>query len=79
MSITELRKGQTLKRRIGGLVIEVSEKGVRLRGAGNSLAVSLTYPELAKCGLIKQRLNLSEQEWERPLESLRKLNRLKWK
>ena len=61
MSITELRKGQVLKRPIGGLVIEVSEKGIRMRGAGNSLGVELTHAEFAKCGLIKNRLNLSEQ------------------
>lgn len=80
--VRELRKckngRQELHRRIGGLVVTITDKGVRLRGhrRKGSKALFLTWAEIAKAGLKKEGYSLLEDQWDKPLEQLWKLSSL---
>lgn len=75
--IPELRKNG-IRRRIGGLVVRITDKGIHLRGQRrrNAKAVFVTWEEIAKRGLQNAGYNLLEKEWDKPLEQLWKLSDL---
>lgn len=80
--VRELRKRKSgrheLSRRIGGLVVTITDKGVYLRAyrRKRAKAVFVTWAEIAKRGLQNAGYNLLEKEWDKPLDQLWKLSDL---
>jgi hypothetical protein len=79
--VRELRKGKhgpRLRRRIGGLVVTITDKGVYLRGERRreSKSVFVSWEEIAKKGLQNAGYSLLEKEWAKPLEQLWRLSEL---
>lgn len=76
--VTELTK--PVKRRRGGLIIIITDKGARLRGErrhDDSSSVFVTWEDIAKLGLQREGVSLRESQWAKPLQTLQKLARLK--
>ena len=71
---TELTKPVT--RRIGDIVVTIREDGVELRGFRKRRSVLVSYEEIAKRGLMKYGVRLTEKQWSDPLTQVRKLSRL---
>lgn len=78
--VRELRKcangHRELHRRIGGLVVTITEKGVYLRGhrRKGSKALFVSWNDIAKKGLQNDGYSLLEDQWDKPLEQLWKLS-----
>lgn len=80
--VRELRKCKNgrreLHRRVGGLVVTITDKGVELRAERRKLAKALfvSWEQMAKVGLQNGRYSLLEAEWAKPLEQLWRLAQL---
>lgn len=80
--VRELRKCKNgrreLHRRVGGLVVTITEKGVELRAERRKLSTVLfvSWEEIAKRGLQNAGYSLLEKEWAKPLEQLWRLSSL---
>jgi hypothetical protein len=71
---TELTRPVT--RRVGDIVVTIREDGIELRGFRKRTSVLVSYEEIAKRGLMKQGVRLTEKQWSDPLTQVRKLSRL---
>jgi hypothetical protein len=71
---TELTR--PISRRIGDIVVTMREDGVELRGFRKRYSVLVSYEEIAKRGLMRYGVRLTERQWANPLAQLRKLSRL---
>jgi len=69
---TQLRK--PVSRRVGDIVVTLREDGVELRGFHKRRSVLVSYEEIAKRGLMRVGVALTEREWAEPLTQLRKLS-----
>ena len=74
---TQLKKpvSRLVAVRDGGLVITICPDGIRVRASGKKKTVLVTYKQLAKLGLQNSGYYLSEEEWSKPIQSLRSLGR----
>jgi hypothetical protein len=69
---TELSK--PLTRRIGDLIVTVSDKGITLRAAKcRKRCKIVSWDEIARLALQRDRLSLTEAEWNTPLAQLSRL------
>ena len=73
---TELTK--PVSRRIGDIVVTIREDGVELRGFRKRHGVLVSYQEIAKRGLMKCGVRLTESQWADSLAQVRRLSSL-WK
>jgi len=69
---TQLSKPVT--RRIGELVVTLREDGLELRGYRKQRSVVVPFEEIAKRGLMRAGVSLTERQWCEPLEQVRKLS-----
>lgn len=80
--VRELRKCKNgrreLHRRVGGLVVTITENGIELRAERRrtAKALAVTYDQMAKQGLLNGRYSLTEAEWAKPLDQLWRLAQL---
>jgi hypothetical protein len=77
--IPKLKKHKRLRRRIslpeGAFVLTVDNDGIHLRAAGKQTGVRVPYDALALAGLECERYTLTDDDRQRPLETLGSLYR----
>ena len=71
---TELKR--PVSRRIGDMVVTIREDGVELRGFRKRHSVLVSYREIAKRGLMKYGVRLTEKQWADPLAQVSRLSSL---
>jgi hypothetical protein len=70
----DLEDGGRIRGQVGDLEVIVTKDGVELRYRGRRSRVQVPFGEIAKLGLQRVGVALTEREWHHPLNALRNLS-----